>query len=514
MHETRRRSIRLFDSMMLAVFATAGMTPILLADDITKPIAVSADGHFLMQPDGQPFFWLSDFPQELITRTTREEADQYLRDRSHKGYTVIFIGALAYFDNVKVGASLPNEVRNVYGAAPFVAGDFARPNQKYFDYLVWVVARSAQYGLRVALVPVWGLGAIPTGSLTEKTAVTYGKWLGSRYRGKGIIWVLGGDLTPLWRRYGRSGNPAGNSIFDFRPVIDALASGIVEGDGGKPLFTYHIGCCSFPGTAPPRTSQYFWDRKWLSINYVQETSFVDLEEVLKNQGLSEAWRDGFEYEPIRAEYASRPTRPVVAADPNADGSPVDDVFNTDAKAGAKGRYGAKELRFYAYESVFSGAAGCGYFNNSVYQFYDPGRAPPLFDPESTWQQALDSPGSRQVAYVKKLMLSRPYFTRIPDQGVIVGYSGEGRAHISATRDRGGSYIMVYLPQGQPVTVEMNRLSGSTAIGWWFDPRTGQATRIKDSISTDHQQQFVPPSSGPANDWVLVLDDESKEYSSP
>jgi len=72
------------------------------------------------------------------------------------------------------------------------------------------------------------------------------------------------------------------------------------------------------------------------------------------------------------------------------------------------------------------------------------------------------------------------------------HTEEGSAHISGTRDRTGSYMMIYLPEGQPVTVDMIKLSGSSAAGWWFDPRTGAATRLKDSFPTDRQQRFTPP----------------------
>lgn len=46
------------------------------ADDLTKPIRVSSDGHFLVQPDGQPFFWLGDAAWELFHRLDRDETDR------------------------------------------------------------------------------------------------------------------------------------------------------------------------------------------------------------------------------------------------------------------------------------------------------------------------------------------------------------------------------------------------------------------------------------------------------
>src|SRR5687768_10251680 len=90
------------------------------------------------------------------------------------------------------------------------------------------------------------------------------------------------------------------------------------------------------------------------------------------------------------------------------------------------------------------------------------------------------------------MLSRPYFTRIPDQSVIVGKAGVGASQITATRDRTGSYFMIYLPQGQAVAVDLNKLSGASGVGWWFDPRTGRAAKIEEELPANQMKQFTPP----------------------
>jgi len=74
--------------------------------------------------------------------------------------------------------------------------------------------------------------------------------------------------------------------------------------------------------------------------------------------------------------------------------------------------------------------------------------------------------------------------------------------------------MIYLAEGQPVTVDMIKLSRTSANAWWYDPRTGKATKIEGSFPTNHQQRFTPPSSGRGNDWVLVLDEEAQHFDLP
>ena len=126
-----------------------------------------------------------------------------------------------------------------------------------------------------------------------------------------------------------------------------------------------------------------------------------------------------------------------------------------------------------------------------------------------------------MQYVKNLMLSRPYLTRIPDQSIIVSEIGDGDAHVRATRDwdpakrepSQGSYAFVYTPLGQPVTVDLEKLSGEKIKAWWYDPRHGTADEIG-VFDKKSNRQFNPPIHGKGNDWVLVLDDVSKNFPPP
>lgn len=213
------------------------------------------------------------------------------------------------------------------------------------------------------------------------------------------------------------------------------------------------------------------------------------------------------------EYDSLPVRPIVDGEAHWEQVPR----NADEKEAA-GRWDEVDIRNSAYQSVFAGAAGHSYGHVSVYAFAIPGDS----DQSSgftrfariSWRQALDAPGARQIGNIKALMLSRPYFTRIPDQSIVIGEVGEGSAHVGATRDRAGSYMMIYLPEGRRVTVDLIKLSGVSANAWWYNPRNGTAVRIESVLSTSRQQCFTPPSSGRGNDWVLVIDDANREFTAP
>jgi hypothetical protein len=477
-------------------------------DDLARPIRVSPDHHFLSQSDGRPFFWLGDTAIDLFVNLTREEVETYLQDRASKGFTMIWV--------VAMGSGFGGDINppNRYGQHPFLNSDPTRPNAPYWDHVDWCIARAGHYGLRVALSPTSASVTISGRSedrlFDAAKANTYGRWLASRFRGRGISWVLGGDANPLWSTGSESKQAAVHlTLADFSPIYDAMAKGIAQGEGGDPFITYHPSCCSFRGTAEPRTSLYLGDRDWLTMNMIQSGQIdVDVTAVLRGTGLGFAWRGAYNYQPIFAEYESSPARPVIDGEPAAE----DLLFEGEQPR----RFSAYESRNRAYHSIFAGAAGHTFFNINMEHLYDPDRGTPVCcGMRMAWKVALNSDGAHQMQYVKALMLSRPYYSRLPDQSVLVGAAGEGAVHISATRDKNGSYAMLYAPQGEPITVALSKLlSGPTAVAWWYDPRTGVASQVVGRFPTTETQVFTPPTSGSDSDWVLVVDDANMHFPPP
>lgn len=480
--------------------------------ELTRPLCVSADGRFLIQPNGEPFFWLGDTAWSIFMRLTREEADEYLADRSAKGFNVI--------QAVAVGGPLDFlDVPNRYGELPLIDGDFTRPNLKYFEYVDWVIARAADYGMRTALLPIWGLKQVSIDNAFDvNTAEAYGRWIGARYGDRGVIWVLGGDTIPMWLSLPQPAKgrkqvigPNAASVRDSRPIYDAMAVGIIAGAGGDPFITFHPTNLSFSGTAQPRTSLYFHDRKWLDMNMLQSSHFIDPSVHLQLVGADFSWQAPFSYLPIGDEYRSLPVRPIIDGEPRFEDLAID----LDRTA-SKGYWSGYDARNAAYHALFAGAAGHTYGNHSIWQFYEARikRNYQLPRPEVSWRLAMMRPSNSQMQHAKALFLSRPYFTRIPDQSIVLSAQEEGAAHIGATRDSEGTYAMVYLPRGQSVMLNMNTITGLRAVAWWFDPRTGAATRVGDTYPTNAPALFIPPSRGPEQDWILVVDDERQGFGPP
>jgi hypothetical protein len=91
--------------------------------------------------------------------------------------------------------------------------------------------------------------------------------------------------------------------------------------------------------------------------------------------------------------------------------------------------------------------------------------------------------------------------------------GAGRYRFVATRDERGCYAFIYAPVGRAFSVHMEKISGAPVVAWWFDPRTGAATRIGEFPNTG-LREFTPPNPGEAVDWVLVLDDATQHFPPP
>lgn len=73
-----------------------------------------------------------------------------------------------------------------------------------------------------------------------------------------------------------------------------------------------------------------------------------------------------------------------------------------------------------------------------------------------------------------------------------------------------SYAFIYIPSGKPVLVCMSKVKAEKVIASWYNPRKGNFEKIGEYSNTGIRE-FVPPTQGRGEDWVLVLDDASMNY---
>ena len=132
-------------------------------------------------------------------------------------------------------------------------------------------------------------------------------------------------------------------------------------------------------------------------------------------------------------------------------------------------------------------------------------------PHFFWQQAMDLPGANEMRFVRRLMESRPVTDRIPDQSIVI--EGDLPSHDRIQATRGNDYIFVYTSTGKPFSVNAGKITGNQLNAFWFDPKNG---KTKDAGKVDGKivNKFTPPDSGYGKDWILVIDDASKNYPKP
>ncbi|MBN1419327.1 MAG: glycoside hydrolase family 140 protein [Planctomycetes bacterium] len=427
-------------------------------------LKVSENRRFLVHADGTPFFWLGDTAWEFFHRLNREEAERYLENRRRKGFTVIQAVALGELDGLGVG--------NAYGDRPLEGRDPAKPNDAYFRHVDFIVAKAAEKGIFIGMLPTWGSHVADRGAIfNAENARIYGRFLGSRYaEAPNIIWILGGDRPPE----------------KHVPVWRAMAEGIREGDGGRHLKTYH-----------PRggasSSAVLHDETWLDFNMLQS---------------GHGAKDIANWRKIAADYARKPVKPCLDGEPRYEDHPV----NWRAE---NGWFDDVDVRQGAYWALFAGAHGHTYGCHPIWMMWDAGPDKPRRMPSPVrhkWTEVLDLDGAWDMMHARSLLESRPFLSRVPDAALVAEGQGDGPDHVEACR--GDGYLLAYIPTGKPVTVRLGTIGGGRIKAWWFDPRAGKATEIEE-MAKKETARFTPPGApGRGNDWVLVVDDAAKDFPPP
>lgn len=460
-------------------------------------IRVSANHRYLETADKKPFFWLGDTDWELFHRLNRQETEQFLEIRRQQGFTVIQAVALAEFDGIhkpnrQGDLPLVNDDPTTLAVTP--GDDPGKADQyDYWDHVDYVVETAARKGLYMGLLPTWGdkltknWGDGPV-VFTVENARTYGKLLGQRYGKYNVIWILGGDRPVRYKS--RDQADAGRETDDL-PIWRAMAQGITEGVGHLPFITYH------PAGGANSTSQQIHAEPWLAMNAFQS---------------GHGSRESPAWDWVRRDLALKPTKPTLDMEPCYEDHPVNPWDGKWTRQ--RGYFTAYDVRARIYRGVLAGACGVTYGHHEVWQFLNPALNPPVNPGDTTipWQQAVRAEAAGEMQYLKQLMLSRPYLSRIGDPSLLASDAGTTYLdRLEAARDADGSYAMLYLPRPDPVRVDLTRLSGTVIRVWWYDPRTGRVTDAG-TVTKSANQSFTPPLTG--RDWVLVLDDASKSFRAP
>ena len=416
-------------------------------------LTVSDNQQFLMHANGTPFFWLGETAWLMPQRLNRDEVAFYLQTAAEAGYNMV---------QVQVLNAIPSY--NIYG--------FSSDDEGYWRHMDHIVATAERFGIYIGMVCVWG-SQVKNGAMDLARARQYGEFLAKRYKDKkNIVWIMGGDIQG-----------------DIHPEVwEALATAIKTTDKNH-LMTYH-----------PRgryTSAHWWSKaSWMDFHTFQSghrrygQRMGNKEYPIPDNTEEDNWMY------VDSTWAYKPLKPVI------DDEPIYEDIPKGLHDADEPRWTAADVRRYAYWSVFAGSCGHTYGNNSIMQFYRPG-LPPAYYATRPWYEALHDPGFRQMQYLKQLILSFPYFERIPDQAIVKD-NGTQYERLAATR--GSDYLLVYNFTGRDMQLDLTRISGKQKNVWWLDAATGEMKYL--GTFDNKTITFRPHHTG---DGVLIAVDTAKNY---
>lgn len=437
-------------------------------------LKVSGNQRFLQFENGKPFFLLGETAWLMPERLDRNEVQYYLSRCKQAGFNMV---------QVQVMDGVPSF--NIYGQMSLPHGwDLSKADPagvySYWKHLDYIVETARDNGIYIGMVAIWG-SQVKNGKINAEQAKVYGRFLAGRYRKyPNIIWIMGGDIQG-----------------DIHPEVwNAMASAI-KGTDRDHLMTYH-----------PRgryTSAKWWSKaSWIDFHSFQSGHRkYDQRMNDKHYPIPEGTEeDSWMY--VDSTWSYKPVKPVIDDEPSYEGIPKG-LHDADEE-----RWQDYDVRRYAYWSVFAGSCGHTYGHNSIMQMLKPGYHTGYGrdGEEVTWYQALNAPGFNQMKYLKDLMLSLPYFDRIPDQSIIVGNNGKRYQRLIATR--GNDYLMIYNYTCSSMKLDLRKISGGKKKTWWMDAATGKLTYIGEFANKTITFRPQKP-DGYIHDGVFIAIDSDKKY---
>jgi hypothetical protein len=316
---------------------------------------------------------------------------------------------LAWGGGTGFEASTPDP--NPYGHLLWLDNNPATPNLACFEHVDHLAHFAAQHGIVLAMLPTWGYYVNNAQVFNTENAFAYGQWLGERYKAQpNIVWVNGGD------------RPAPG----FEPVYRALGRGLRAGDAGAHLISY-------PPCGWTHSSQWFHEDDWLDFNMIQ------------------TWTEWAKvYPAVTYDMQLLPHKPVVLAEGAYEGGPEY----------PQGPITPVVVRRQAWWAFMAGGYST-YGQDSMWR-QQPG-----------WTATFDTPGALSMAHLRTIVTSKPWWRRVPDQGLFSSGISNERTLNAAVRSPEGDWAMVYLATQCHARLHLDRLQARQVKATFVNPATGE-----------------------------------------
>ncbi len=428
-------------------------------------LKVSTNHRFLSDSrTGHAFCLLADTAWNL-NALTYEEIDLYLRDRSSQGFNA-FMFCLNFFPQAAAA--------NAYGQRAYIGADKTVLNPRYFEYCDHILRTAARYGLYGMVYAMWaGKNSGTMNTYTPAQLHSIGLRVGASLKDHdNVILVAGGESSPPY--------------IDPQ-LVDAIGSGLKTGCESKHLVTVHP-------CGNRSCSEYYSGSPWLDFYMIQGSSS----------------RHGLDYDMtalVTHDYNCKIVRPTMVAENYYESGTMQPPA---------------DQRRSLYLSVFAGAFGGAYGHNALWQMAPHAAENWMLDDwppgVPTWKDALHTRAVKQLHYIRDLLYSRPFFTRIPDQSLIVSGQGQRIAdRIQATRDGSygnddATYIMAYLAAPASLVLNTGAIACNRLNAWRFTPATGRSAPIEMNFANSGKLSLIKQPGEP--DAVVVVDSAARHYPPP
>lgn len=392
---------------------------------------LSDNKRYLMK-GSEPFFWLADTGWLIFGNISEEEAYNYLKNRADKGFNVIQ-AVLVYSTK-----ELESVNKMYWGGADRIN------DEEYWQHVERIIKMADKLGLYMALLPSWG-SLLKNNLITSENVLVYGRFLAERLeKYSNIIWVLGGDIK------------ADNYVEIYRKLGRYFKEKMPD-----KLITFHpFGRCA--------SSMWFADDSWLDFNMFQSGhrryDQCNLGAWDDTDNPSYYGEDNWKY--VKNDY-------LASNKPTLDAEPSYEWILQGLHDNTQPYWKAKQVRRYAYWSVFQGACGHTYGDNAVMQFYKEGCNGVNYGVVCEWEEALHHEGSGQMQYLKKLMESVDFINGKASDSLVVGGQREKHARIAVFA--GQNFVFAYDYLGEEFELDTSDYKGRDM--WWMSPVTGAMSYI-------------------------------------
>jgi hypothetical protein len=343
-----------------------------------------------------------------------------------------------------------NPPANYYGEIPFINGvnDWSARNEDYWSTVDFIVQAAKNRDMLVIMAPAYfGLQGGDEGWYSNMNAQT------------------DAAMTSYGTWIGNRYKDYGNVI--WIDGVDADAASYTNGLSRVNAIAYAIKATSASylqtaGSYRTRTAIDDYNHSWLDLN----TAYVDTDP----------------HAEINYAYNQSGAKPTL-------------MIEGEYEPGITTR----QLQSEALIAYLGGCLGGHFFGNETIWCFNAG-----------WKAQLGSDGSVSMGNIAKLLKSRMWWNLVPDYGnrVVTSNKDSGYSYKATARTSDGRTVMIWNPTSASVTVDMTRLSGSSANVWSWNPNNNSSSLIG-TYATTGTRTFTPTAG-----TVLVLDDARYNYANP